>query len=136
MAVLDLFRLTGRRALITGGSRGLGRAVAQAFAEAGADLILVGRDAGSLEQARDELRRLGRRVDTAAADVGNPEEADRMCSAVLAEHGPVDILVNNVGGRRENIATEAMPLETWRALIDLNLTSALVCTKRLGEGML
>src|SRR3954470_17631985 len=112
MAVLDLFRLDGRRALITGGSRGLGRAVAQAFAEAGADLVLVGRDADSLAQAREELRRLGRRVDTAAADVGNPEEADRMCSAVLAEHGPVDILVNNVGGRRENVATEAMPLET------------------------
>jgi gluconate 5-dehydrogenase len=134
--VLDLFRLDGRRALITGGSRGLGRAVAQALAEAGADLVLVGRDADSLAGARDELRPLGRRVDTLAADVGDPEEADRACSAVLAGHGPVDILVNNVGGRREDVPTEAMPLETWRELIDLNLTSAFVCTRRLGAEML
>jgi gluconate 5-dehydrogenase len=136
MSVLDLFRLDGRRALVTGGSRGLGRAVAQALAEAGADLVLVGRDADSLARACDELRPLGRRIDAVAADVGNPEEADRTCARVLDEHGAVDILVNNVGGRREDVAVEESPLETWRAFLDLNLTSAFVCTKRLGAGML
>ncbi len=136
MTVFDLFRLDGRRALITGGSRGLGRAMAQAFAEAGADLVLAGRDADSLAIARAELAPLGRRVEIVTADLNTPEGAEKLCDDVLAKHGPIDILVNNVGGRRENIPTETMPLETWRRLIDLNLTSAFVCTQRLGGAML
>ena len=136
MPVLDRFRLDGRRALITGGSRGLGRAVAQAFAEAGAALILVGRDADSLEQARGELAALGGAVAVVAADVSDGPGAEAMCQRVLAEHGDVDILVNNVGGRRQDIATEDMPLETWQRFIDLNLTHAVVCTRRFGAGML
>jgi gluconate 5-dehydrogenase len=136
MGVLEQFRLDGRRALITGGSRGLGRAIAQAFAEAGADLVLAGRDENTLHQARGELGAAGRRVDVVAADLGSPEAVDQFCSAVLADLGPIDILVNNVGGRRENLATEEMPLDTWRRLLDLNLTSAFVCTKRIGGAML
>jgi gluconate 5-dehydrogenase len=136
VSVLDNFRLDGKRALVTGGSRGLGRAVVQAFAEAGADLVLVGRDADSLKQAQAELKGLGRRVDVLAADLTSGPEAEKLCAAVLAEHGPIDILVNNVGGRRENIATEEMPLETWQRLVDLNLTSAFVCTRMLGGAMI
>jgi NAD(P)-dependent dehydrogenase (short-subunit alcohol dehydrogenase family) len=135
MSVLDKFRLDGRRALITGGSRGLGRAMAQAFAEAGADLVLVGRDADTLHQAQADLRVHGRRVDVLVADVGDPAAAERLCAAALAEHGPIHVLVNNVGGRRENIATEQMPLADWQRLIDLNLTSAFVCTKLFGAPM-
>jgi gluconate 5-dehydrogenase len=136
MSVLDLFRLDGRRALITGGSRGLGRAMAQAFAEAGADLVLAGRDADNLAKAQAELSALGRRVEIVPADLETPEGTAKFCDVVLAQHGPIDILVNNVGGRRENIATETMPLETWRRLMDLNLTSAFLCTQRLGGAML
>jgi gluconate 5-dehydrogenase len=135
MSVFDTFRLDGKRALITGGSRGLGRAMAQSLAEAGADLILVGRDADSLGKAREELQRLGRRIETVAADLTTGEDAERLCDLLLKEHAPIDILINNVGGRRENIATEDMPLESWRRLIDLNLTSVFVCTKRLGSEM-
>jgi gluconate 5-dehydrogenase len=135
MSVFDKFRLDGRRALITGGSRGLGRAMAQAFAEAGADLVLVGRDADSLRQAQTDLRVHGRRVDVLVADVGDPAAAERMCATALAEHGPIHVLVNNVGGRRENIATEQMAVADWQRLIDLNLTSAFVCTKLLGAPM-
>ncbi len=136
MNVLDKFRLDGKRALITGGSRGLGRAMAQALAEAGADLILVGRDGVSLGQASAELQALGRGVETVAADLTTGEDAEHLCDVVLKDHAPIDILINNVGGRRENIATEAMSLATWRRLIDLNLTSVFVCTKRLGAPML
>lgn len=135
-AVLDWFSLRGRRALITGASRGLGRAMAQALAEAGAALVLVGRDEQSLRQAEGELREAGHGVAVLAADVSNPEEAERLCDRVLAECGPIDILINNVGGRREDIPTETMPLETWRRYLDLNLTSAFVCTRRLGAAML
>src|SRR6184192_3595799 len=106
--VLDRFRLDGRTAMITGGSRGLGRAMAQALAEAGADLILVGREADALELARAELGALGRAV---------------------------DVLVNNVGGRRVDIPTEDVPIAEWQRLFDLNLTSALVCCQKIGRGM-
>jgi gluconate 5-dehydrogenase len=136
MSVLDRFRLDGKRALVTGGTRGLGRAMAQALAEAGADLVLVGTDPDNLRRARDELSPLGRRVEAVRADLFSPEETQAMCERVLAEHGPIDVLVNNVGGRRENVATEEMPLETWRRLTDLNLTSLFLCTKLVGGAML
>src|SRR5262249_61369008 len=62
-----------------------------------------------------------------------PRQAGRQ---VLPEHGPIHILVNNVGGRRQSIPTEDMPLETWQQLMDLNLTSAFLCTKLIGGAML
>lgn len=136
MGVLDAFRLEGRRALITGGSRGLGRSIAQALAEAGADLVLVGREGEALDRAREELRSSGRAVATLSADLNSPEATEELCTRVLRDHGPIDILVNNVGGRRENVATEEMPLDTWRRLMDLNLTSAYICTRHLGGAML
>src|SRR5262245_7181893 len=136
MGVLDAFRLTGRRALITGASRGLGRAMAQALAEAEADLILVGREAGSLRQARQELAPTGRKIDLLSGDLATPDGARQVCEAALARHAPIDILVNNVGGRRINIPTQEMPLEEWQRIIDLNLTSAFLCTRLIGGGML
>jgi NAD(P)-dependent dehydrogenase (short-subunit alcohol dehydrogenase family) len=136
MAVLDLFRLDGQRALITGGSRGLGRAMAQALAEAGADLVLVGRDADTLRQAQAELTALGRQVEIVSSDLHNPEAVERTCERVLAEVGPISILVNNVGGRRENIAVEEETLADWQRLMDLNLTCAFLCTRRIGGAML
>jgi gluconate 5-dehydrogenase len=136
MTILDRFRLDGKRALITGGSRGLGRAIAQAFAEAGADLVLVGSNRENLQRAENELKPLGRQTDIVVADLFSPDGTQAMCDLVLAEQGPIHILVNNVGGRRENIALEATPLETWQRLIDLNLTSLFICTKMIGGAML
>jgi gluconate 5-dehydrogenase len=136
MSVFDKFRLDSRRALITGGSRGLGRAMAQALAEAGADLVLVGSDSENLERARSELSPLDRQVDLLVADLFSPEETQKMCELALARHGPIHILVNNVGGRRENIAVEETSLDDWRRLMDLNLTSTFVCTKSIGGAML
>ena len=135
MSVLDRFRLQGRRALITGASRGLGLAMAKALAEAGADLVLVGRDREALDAAARELRALGRQVNLLSFDVGVPAEAQRMCDKVLADHGPIDVLINNVGGRRINIPTEEMPVEEWLRILDLNLTSAFVCCKVIGGAM-
>jgi gluconate 5-dehydrogenase len=136
MSVLDRFRLDGKRALVTGGTRGLGRAMAQALAEAGADLVIVGTDPNNLQRARDELRALGRRIDAVQADLFSPDETQRMCERALREHGPIDILINNVGGRRQNVATEEMPLEMWQRHLDLNLTSVFLCTKLIGGAML
>lgn len=135
MNVLDRFRLDGKRALITGGSRGLGRAIAQSFAEAGADLVLVGREIDSLHRAKEEMASLQRRIDVLVGDLFTPAGTQQVCENVLAHHGPIHILVNNVGGRRENIPTETMSLEDWHRLMDLNLTSAFLCTKLFGAPM-
>ncbi|HJT36525.1 MAG TPA: SDR family NAD(P)-dependent oxidoreductase [Pirellulales bacterium] len=135
MSVFDRFRLDGKRLFITGGTRGLGREMALAIADAGADVILVGRDAASLERTAGDVRRLGRQASTIQADVGVPDACQAACEEALAKHGPIDILINNVGGRRVPTPTVDLPLETWQQLIDLNLTSTFLCTKLLGRPM-
>jgi gluconate 5-dehydrogenase len=135
MSVLDRFRLDGRRVFITGGSRGLGREMALAVAEAGADVILVGRDRASLEATGAEVERRGRGAVLIQADVGVPAEAERACQEALDRHGPVHVLINNVGGRRIDVPTEDLPLADWQRIIDLNLTSTFVCTKLIGGAM-
>jgi NAD(P)-dependent dehydrogenase (short-subunit alcohol dehydrogenase family) len=136
MSVLDKFRLDGKRLFITGGSRGLGREMALACADAGADCILVGREQSSLEQAAEQVRALGRQAFIIPADVGNPEQCEAACQRALAEFGPIDILINNAGGRRQNVPTEEMPLKMWQELMDLNLTSTFLCTKLIGGAMI
>ena len=135
MAVLDRFRLDGKRCFLTGGSRGLGREMALALAEAGADLILVGRDRPALEAAGADVERRGRSAVLIQADVSQPLEAERACRTALERHGPVHILVNNVGGRRIDAPTEDLDLEQWQEIVDLNLTSTFICTKRIGGAM-
>ncbi len=135
MSVLDRFRLDGKRLFITGGSRGLGREMALAIADAGADVVLVGRETDSLEATGKEIRERGRHVDLIQADVGVPAEAERACQMALQQHGPLDILINNVGGRRIDVPTADLPLEQWQQIIDLNLTSTFLCTKLIGGAM-
>jgi gluconate 5-dehydrogenase len=135
MSIFDRFRLDGKRLFITGGSRGLGREMALAIADAGAEVVLAGREATSLEKTAADIRTLGRQAWTVQADVSVAAKCEDVCREALA-HGPIDILINNVGGRRENIATHDMPLEKWRELMDLNLTSAFLCTKVVGGAML
>lgn len=136
MSVLDRFRLDGKRLMITGGSRGLGREMALAIAEAGADVVLIGRDEDSLGKTAADIRELGRSAETVSGDIGNPEECESICRRVLEESGPIDILINNVGGRRVNVPTESFDREEWQRIIDLNLTSTFLCTKHVGGAML
>lgn len=120
---------------MTGGSRGLGREMALAIAEAGADLILVGRDRPALEATGADVERRGRTAVLIQADVSQPLEAERACRTALEQHGPVHILVNNVGGRRIDVPTENLDLEQWQEIVDLNLTSTFICTKLIGGAM-
>ncbi len=135
MSVLDRFRLDGKRLFITGGTRGLGRAMALALADAGADVVLVGRDGDSLERTAADIRRLGRAAHTIQADVGLPDACQAACEEALGRHAPIDILINNVGGRRVPTPTVDLPLDVWREIVDLNLTSTFLCTKLLGRPM-
>jgi gluconate 5-dehydrogenase len=135
MGVLDRFRLDGKRLFITGASRGLGREMALAIAEAGADVVLVSRDRESCEKTAADIRSRGRQAWVLQGDMGKPDECERVCREVLEKHAPIDILISNVGGRRQDIPTETMPLDTWRELMDLNLTSTVICTKMIGGAM-
>lgn len=134
MTVLDRFRLDGKRMLITGGSRGLGRAMTLACAEAGADVVMIGRTPESLQQTARDIVELGRQVETIEGDVAVPEKCEDLCRQAL-ETGPFDILINNVGGRRINVPLEDQTLEQWRQILDLNLTSTFICTRNIGGEM-
>jgi len=137
MTIFDALKLDGRRALITGASRGLGFEMAKALGEAGAELILVGRDADQLAVAAKEIQRTSPApISLLPADLSDPSAAEAMCHEALARFSPIDILINNVGGRRINIPTEELPLADWQRIVDLNLTQAFVCTRHIGGAML
>lgn len=136
MTVFDRLRLDGRRALVTGASRGLGFEMARALAEAGAELVITGRNPQTLAQAAETLRPLAREVQALEADLSTPAGAERLCRWVLDDFGPIEILVNNVGGRRINVPTEELAVDEWQRILDLNLTQAFICTKLVGGAML
>jgi gluconate 5-dehydrogenase len=136
MNVLDRFRLDGKRLFITGGSRGFGRVIALAAAEAGADIVLNARDADALAKTAAEVRERGRRAWTFPGDIAQPALCEELCQHVLKEAGPIDVLVNNVGGRNLDVAIEDTDLATWQKFVDLNLTHCFLCTKIIGGAML
>ncbi len=134
MTVLDRFRLDGKRP-VTGDSRGFGRVIAIA-AEAGTDVMLAARNPDALATAAAEIQDRGRRAWTFCADIAQPAVCEDLCKTVLAEAEPVDVLVNNVGGRNVAVAIEDTDLATWRRFIDLNLTHCFICTRMIGGEML
>ena len=121
MKVLDRFRLDGRRALVTGGGRGLGREIAQALAEAGADVALASRSLDTCRQAATDIAAAtGRRALAFAADVSVAAEVERLVREVESGLGPIDILVNNAGVNIRG-AIEELSESDWDAVIDTNL---------------
>jgi NAD(P)-dependent dehydrogenase (short-subunit alcohol dehydrogenase family) len=136
MSVLDRLRLDGRKVFLTGGSRGLGREMALALAGVGASVTLAARDPDDLAAAAGRIAQLGGTAHTLVADMARPEECERICAEAVDRFGPFDILVNNIGGRRANIPLQDMPLDQWRALVDLNLTSTYLCCKVIGGAMI
>lgn len=122
MKVLDSFRLDGRVALVTGGNRGLGYAIAQALAEAGASVAIVCRTAAAAETAAAALSQLtGRECRGFACDVTQPEEVQALVDLVIADFGQVDILVNNAGLNVRG-AIEDLTLDQFRSVQETNVT--------------
>ena len=136
MGILDLFRLDGKRAVVTGASRGLGRSMALALADVGADVVITGRTQETLDATAVKIRALGRQAWTVKADMSVPAECEATCALILRDFGPIDILINNVGNREVSVAIESEPLATWQRMIDLNLTSCFIGTKLIGAAML
>lgn len=126
-----LFDLTGRVALVTGGSKGLGKAMARGFAEAGADVVISSRHEDELKTARDEIREgLDVRVAYFVADMTKRDEVNRLAASALQETGRIDILVNNAGSNvPENI--DQITDANWDRIIELNLTSCMALTRAL-----
>ena len=133
--VLDTFRLNGKVALITGGARGLGRTMAIALGEAGADIALAGRSRESCEAtAREISDASGRTVRAFQADVTSLDDVTRLAADVTAACGGIDILVNNAGTNiRGTIAT--LSEQDWDAVIDTNLKGPFLCSKAIGPLM-
>ena len=118
---MDL-ELKDRVALVTGGSRGLGRAMAEALAAEGARVVVCARDREALERTADEMAASGGTIHPVAADVTVKSERARLLEAVVKAYGPVDVLVNNVGGNRRGGICDTTD-EDWRSVIDLNVMS-------------
>jgi NAD(P)-dependent dehydrogenase (short-subunit alcohol dehydrogenase family) len=120
MNVMSRFDLTGRTAVVTGATRGLGRAFARALAEAGADIVAVGRDEVAAAEVKQELADIGRRSQTVIADITSRPEVERVLAAAVAQFGAVDVLVNNAGTCIHRPALEVTE-EEWRRVLDVNL---------------
>jgi NAD(P)-dependent dehydrogenase (short-subunit alcohol dehydrogenase family) len=120
MAILDSFRLDGRRAIVTGASSGLGPVFARALAEAGADVALGARREERLADTRKLVEEVGRRAVTVRTDVTDPEDCTALVAATVEAFGGVDILVNNAGIGTAVAAIRETP-EQFRSVIDVNL---------------
>lgn len=134
--VFDLFRLDGRRALVTGGGKGLGKVIATALAQAGADVAVASRTLADCEAVAAAIHKLtGRRTHAIAADVSRiGEVAGLMAAAQGALGGPLDILVNNAGINVRAPAPE-MSERDWDAIIDINLKAPFLCAQEVLPGM-
>jgi len=130
--VQQLFDLSGRTALVTGGSRGLGLQMAQALAEAGARLLLVSRKADDLDEAATGLRAAGHTVDWIAADCAREDELNRLADEALRRLGHVDILVNNAGAAW-GAPAEDHPVEAWDKVMNLNIRGYFILSKAVGK---
>ena len=125
--ILDSFRLDGKVAIVTGASRGLGAAMAQAYAETGADLVLVAR--GDMSALQKTIAAAGRRSVVVAADVGQPAAAAPIVAAAYAAFGRADILVNNAGIIRRANLLEFSEAD-WSEVLNVNLTGAFRLSQR------
>jgi NAD(P)-dependent dehydrogenase (short-subunit alcohol dehydrogenase family) len=135
VSVRDLFDLSGRTAIVTGGGSGIGRQMAEGLAELGANLVLCARKAERCEQAAAELETLGVRALGLGCDVREPEQVEAVVSRTREELGGVDVLVNNAG-TVWGATPEDMPLHGWQKVIDVNLTGVFLFAQAAGRVMI
>jgi NAD(P)-dependent dehydrogenase (short-subunit alcohol dehydrogenase family) len=125
---MSLFELTGKKAFITGASRGIGQAIAVAFADAGADVALVARSVDGLAETASAVEAVGRKAFVIPADVTSEEQVNDAVNAAIDQLGYVDIVVNNAGGSNFMVGFRELRLAGWDKLMRLNLSSVVyVC---------
>ena len=130
--VRQLFDLTGQTALVTGGSRGLGLQIAEALGEAGAKVLLTSRKDADLEKAAAHLQAKGIDTQWVAADMGDPEQIQRLTEAAMQKLGQIDILVNNAGATW-GAPAEDYPLDAWDKVMNLNVRSIFLASQAVAR---
>ena len=125
--------LDGRRAVVTGGAQGIGRAIAERLLTSGAAVTLWDRDPGELESTREAL---GTGTGGVVVDVADPESVERAAAATIGEAGGIDILVNNAGIAGPNATTWEYPVDEWRQVIDIDLNAVFYCCRAVVPNMI
>lgn len=134
MSIFDRFRLSGKVAVVTGAGRGIGAAIARAYAEAGADVVLAARTRDDLEQVAEQVRRLGRNALVVPTDVLQEPQLEALVAATLGEFGRVDVLVNNAGGFPPKAALSTSTREFEWAL-RFNVVAAFALSRLLAPAL-
>jgi NAD(P)-dependent dehydrogenase (short-subunit alcohol dehydrogenase family) len=133
---LEMFNLSGRTALVTGGGRAIGLACVEALAEAGAKVIIADVDAAIAEEGREAMRAKGYDPEVVLLDVTDTAQVNDVADEVIARHGKIDILVNNAGIARSETPAETVTDEHWLNVIDVNLNGTFWCCRAFGRHML
>lgn len=133
----DIFSLKGKVALVTGGRRGIGKAIALTMAEAGTDVAVVDciSENGDMEKTVAEIRNLGRKATAFIADVSSSEQVQEMVKKTLAEFGKIDVLVNNAGISPATPPTFLLDEKDWDKVLDVNLKGCYLCSKAVAPHM-
>jgi NAD(P)-dependent dehydrogenase (short-subunit alcohol dehydrogenase family) len=135
VTVRELFDLTGKTAIVTGGGSGIGRQMAEALAELGANLVLCARKVERCEQAASELSQLGVKAIGMACDVRDPEQVQAVVDRTISEFGAIDVLLNNAGATW-GAPAEEMPREGWEKVLDVNLNGTFFFSQAAGRHMI
>ena len=135
MKALDLFNLSGKVAMISGGGDGIGQAMATGLAEAGSDVVVFSRRLEKCEEVAHEIETIGARALALQCDITRENDVDRVVTQTIKKFNKIDILVNN-SGRTWGATPEEIPYEAWQKVIDLNINGTFRCTQRVGKEMI
>lgn len=135
MNIQQMFDLSGKVALVTGGGRGIGKTIAEVYGEAGAKIVISGRRAEWLDPTVEEFKAKGYECTSVIADVSKQEDVQRTVQTAIDKFGQIDILVNNAG-QTWGQATAELPLAKWEQIINVNLTGIFMMSQAVGQQML
>jgi len=135
MSVMDLFKLEGKVAVVTGSSRGLGLWMSEALAEAGANIVMCARKLERCVEAANTVAQIGVRTLAVQCDVSDPESVKYLVDKTMSEFGKIDILINNAGFIWEE-PPEKVSLDTWNKTLAINATGTFLCSQEAGKRMM
>jgi NAD(P)-dependent dehydrogenase (short-subunit alcohol dehydrogenase family) len=135
MHVKQLFDLTGKTAIVTGGGRGLGEQIAIGFAEAGANVVVCSRKVEACQEVSEKLKELGVKSLALKCDITNPDDVNYLVEETLKEFGQIDILVNN-SGATWGAPAATMPLEAWQKVMNVNINGTFLVSQAVGRTMI